>query len=370
LKNKIILISISIAVFIFILWIFIQYKKSTRNAVDAFAANGRMINVLIAGSNVFKSNKHDFYAILSINSENSKIGLTLLPPDFRVNLDGKGKRYNKISEVDINDFKKLSASLEKDLKFNIPFYVVIYSPDVERIVDLVEGVELFILEDVNIQGIKPGLNYFDGDKINQYINSVKENSIYKKYDRIQDILLTLYYNKDKYEKYCTIEFVSEVLKTIKTNLLDQEIISLAKILYKKESNLLCTIVPGSLNETGYYITDDISFSIYKRDFLRRLFVDREIEQQIKIKLLNGTDIPGLARKLRYKFVNEGINVMEIGTAPNQMFENTLIINSKGDLGPARRISEILGVDRIYHSVDSMQMNNVLVIIGMDMAKKK
>ncbi len=365
-KNRIFLISACVVVIIFILWIFIQYKKSTRNAVDLFAENGRMINILIAGSNIFKNNRHDFYAILSINSENNKIGLTLLPPEFRVNL---GKKYNKISEIDINDFKDLSECLEKDLKLNIPFYVVLYSPDVERVVDMIEGIDLYILEDSSVQGIKPGLNYFDGGKINQYINSVEENSFYKKYDRIQDILLTLYYNKERYKKFCNIEFVSEVLKTIKTNLLDQEIISLSKLLYSKESDLLCTIMPGSLNEAGYYVADDIAYRIYKKDFLRRLVVDSESEQQIKIKILNGTGVKGLAMKLRYKFVNEGINVQEFGNVSNQLFENTLIINRKGELGPARKVSELLGVSQIYHSVDSSQLNNVLVIVGMDMANK-
>jgi anionic cell wall polymer biosynthesis LytR-Cps2A-Psr (LCP) family protein len=370
LKNKIVPISIILAVIIVFLSIYIYYKKSTRNAIETFAENGMMINILIAGSNVYNHNKHSFYAILSYNPEKNKIGITFIPPEFRVDLNGKGKKFQKISEIDINDFKSLSGSLERDLKLNIPFYVVLYSPDVERIVDMIEGIELYVLDGLNIHGTHFGLNYFDGDKINEYINSVEEKSIFRKYDRIQDILLTLFYNKKKYEKYFNIEFISEILKTTKTNFRSQEIVSLAKLLYKKNADLTCTVLPGLVDKDGFYIIDDITYKIYKNDFLKRLIVDNiEAEQQLKVKILNGTDIAGLAKKVRFKFVTQGFNVVEFGTAPYPMFEKTVIINRRGEIAPVKKVSELLGVDNIYHIIDSSQLTSVLIIIGKDLAKQ-
>ncbi len=368
-KNKVILIvSLAAAAFIF-LSVFYYFKKQTRNSVEVLAENGKMINILIAGSNAYNNNKHDFYAVVSLNPENNKIGITFIPPDFRISTGRSGESFTRIDQVDINDFKNLSASLQGDLKMSIPFYVVLYSPDVERFVDLIEGVELYVLDDLKIPGIHFGLNYFDGNKINQYINSGEENSIYKKYDRIQDILLTLYYNKKKYERYINTEFISEIKKRIKTNLLNQEVMSLARLLYKKESDLTCTIMPGFFTEDGFYTVDEVAYKIYKKDFLRKLIVNDYPEQPVKIKILNGTDITGLARKVRRKFVSEGFNVVEFGTSPYQTFDKTLIINRKGDIGPVRKVSKLIGVDRIYHCVDSTQLNNVLVILGMDMIRQ-
>jgi anionic cell wall polymer biosynthesis LytR-Cps2A-Psr (LCP) family protein len=369
LKNKIVPISIILAVMIIFLSIYIYYKKSTRNVIETFAENGMMINILIAGSNVYNHNKHSFYAIMSFNPEKNKIGITFIPPEFKIDLNGKGKKFQKINEIDINDFKSLSSSLERDLKLNIPFYVVLYSPDVERLVDMIEGVDLYVLDGSNIKGLHFGLNYFDGDKINEYINSVEENSIFRKYDRIQDILLTLFYNKKNYEKYFNIEFVSEILKTTKTNFLSQEIVSLSKLLYKKDADLACTILPGLVDKDGFYIIDDITYKIYKNDFLKRLIVDSETEQQPKVKILNGTDVAGLAKKIRYKFVTQGFNVVEFGTAPYPSFDKTVIINRRGEIAPVKKVSELLGVDNIYHIVDSSQLTNVLIIIGKDLAKQ-
>jgi polyisoprenyl-teichoic acid--peptidoglycan teichoic acid transferase len=370
LKNKIVQISVLAAALIIFLIVYNYYKKSTRNAVETFAESGKIINILIAGSNVYNHNKHSFYAVASFNPEKNKIGITFIPPEFRVDLNGKGKKFQKISEIDINDFKYLSASLERDLKLNIPFYAVFYSPDVERLVDLIEGIDLFLLEGVNVHGTHFGLNYFDGDKINEYINSVEEKSIFRKYDRIQDILLTLFYHRKKYEKYFNIEFVSEILKTIKTNFLSQEIVSLAKLLYKKDADLACTILPGIMDKDGFYVIDDITYKIYKNDFLKRLVVDSDSEQQQpKVKILNGTDVAGLAKKIRYKFVTQGFNVVEFGTASYPSFEKTVIINKRGEMAPVKKVSELLGVDNIYHIIDSSQLTNVLVIIGKDIAKQ-
>ncbi|MBN2401654.1 MAG: LytR C-terminal domain-containing protein [Spirochaetes bacterium] len=368
-KNKIVPVCIFLAFIVILLSIIIYYKKSTRNVIETLAENGKMINILIAGSNVYNHNKHSFHAVLSYNPEKNKIGITFIPPEFKVDLSGKGRKIKKINDVDINDFKSLSASLEHDLKLSIPFYVVLYSPDVERLIDMIEGLDLYVLEEINIHGIRFGLNYFDGDRINEYINSVEENSIFKKYDRIQNILLTLFYNKKKYEKYCNIEFISEILKTIRTNFLSQEMVSLGKLLYQKESDLSCTILPGFIDRDGFYVIDDITYKIYRNDFLKRLIVDSDTEQPVKVQILNGTDIAGLARKVRYKFVMQGFNVVEFGTASFQTFEKTVIINRRGEIGPVKRVSELIGVDNIHHIVDSGQLTNVLVILGNDLAKQ-
>ena len=370
-KKKVIPISFILGVIIILLLVFQYYKKSTRNVIEILAENKKMINILIAGSNVFNQNKHNFYAVFSYNPEKNKFGITFIPPEFKIDLKGKGKNYKKLKDIDFNDFDNLSASLERDLKLNIPFFIELYSPDVERLVDMIEGVDLFILNDIKIHGIRFGLNYFDGKKVGEYINSVEENSILRKYDRIQDVLLTLFYNKSKYEKYFNHDFISEILRTVKTNLLAQEIVSLSKLLYnKKNAELSSTILPGIIDKDGFYTIDDITYKIYKNDFLKRLIIDNDIEQQIKVKILNGTDISGLARKIRYKFVTQGFNVVEFGTAANSTFDETVIINRRGEISSVKKVSELLGVDNIYHVVDSSQLTNVLVIIGKDMAKQE
>lgn len=366
-KKRLLIIIISSVIVLLVLFAIYSYKLRTRNAIEKFAANNRMINILIAGSNIYNENRHSFYSIISLNPENGRIGLTFIPPAFKVDLDGSGRYFYRIDEIDINDFKKLSDSLYSSLKLKIPFYVVLYSPDVERVVDLIGGIDLYVLDQVKgIHGIKFGLNYFDGEKIVQYINSTEEASIFTKYDRIQDILLTLYSSRDRYNKYINLELISEVIKSIKTNLMPQEVMTFAEILYKKKSNIISTILPGYFDDTGFYNTNERSYKIYEKDFLKKIVIDTDFHETIKIKILNGTSISGLAKKMRRFFIRKGLKVVEFGTSPYPQQDNTVIINQKGNTEFAEKVSGMIGVGIIHHIIDTTQLNNVLLIIGKDM----
>ncbi|HSV98384.1 MAG TPA: LytR C-terminal domain-containing protein [Spirochaetota bacterium] len=344
------------------------YRISTRNAVETLAQNKKMINVLIAGSNAYRDNKHRFFAILSINPNNARIGITFLPPNLKIFFDSGRKRSARIEDIDIDSFNKISQSLARDLKMHLHFYVELYAQDVRRTVDLIEGIDLFILDQWKDQGdARIGVNYLDGGKIIDYINSVDGNSIFRKYDRIQDVLLTLHSNRKKYKRFYNKDFAAEVIKNVRTNLLDQEILSLLKYFFE-DAGLISTLVPGGLDEKGNYVIDDISYKLYESEFLGAMVLDERSDQSIKVKILNGTSVPGLAKKMRNILMKEGLTVVEFGTSPYPFFDHTIIINQGGDTGNAMRVAEILGVDRVHHIIDSSQLNSAVIIIGKDYIK--
>ncbi len=351
-----------------LLGIIYLYRISTRNAVEALAQNKKMINILIAGSNAYRDNKHRFFAILSVNPDNSRIGITFLPPNLKIFFDSGRKRSARIDEIDIDSFNKISQSLSRDLKMHVPFYIELYAQDVRRTVDLIEGVDLFILDQWKDQAGAPiGVSYMDGGKIIDYINSVDGNSIFKKYDRIQDILLTLHSSRKKYKRFYNKAFAAEAVKNVRTNLLDQEILSLLKYFFE-DAGIISTLVPGGLDEKGDYVIDDISYKLYENEFLRAMVLEEKSDQSIKVKILNGTSVPGLAKKMRSILMREGLTVVEFGTSPYPFFDHTIIINQRGDTGYAMRVAEILGVDRVHHIIDSSQLNSALIIIGKDYVK--
>ncbi len=351
-----------------LLGLFYFYRISTRNAIEKMYQNKKMINILVEASNVYNDNKHKFYAIVSINPDNNRIGVTFIPPNYRVNLEGFGRKTKRIDEIDIDNFGKISKSLGRDLKLHIPFYIEMYAIDVEKIVDLLEGMEIFVLDQVRgMEGVSWGVHYFDGKKVVQYINNVEGNSIYRKYDRIQDVLFTLYNNRETYRKFSNARYISQLMKNINTNLLDQELVSLVKLIFD-EPELMCYLIPGSIDEAGFYTLDDIAYKLYEKEFLARLVVNDKSDLSIKVKILNGTNVPGLAKKMRNILVREGLNVVEFGTSPYPFLDQTIIINQKGDLSSVQKVSEILGVKKIYNIIDSSQLNSALIIIGKDYVK--
>jgi anionic cell wall polymer biosynthesis LytR-Cps2A-Psr (LCP) family protein len=342
----------------------------SRNAVENLIRQKKIINILVAGSNKFKDHKHNFFSIVSINPENHRIGITFIPPAFKIRLDDDGDRNARIDEVVVFNFNRIRYSLQKDLKLNIPFYVEMYSPDVERMVNLLEGVNVFFLDQMkNTPNINFGVNYLDGQKVVRYINTVDENSIYLKYDRVLDILLTLYENRERLERFHNLEFIKEVMKSVKTNLMPQEALKISSIILKN-GDVMATTIPGFFKD-GFYITDDITYKIYEKEFLTALIVNRsekEIDSSIKIKILNGTDVPGLARKMRERLIREGLNVVEFGTSPFTRMNKSVIINKRASVVAVNRVSELTGIENKYHLIDNTQLFNVMIILGEDMLK--
>ncbi len=366
-RKKIVITLIALSVILTALFVIYSYNIRTRNAVEKLIESKKMINLLIAGSNAYNKNRHRFFVIVSINPENNNIGMTFIPPSYSIEPNRSGSKPVRIDSVDFSDFNLIRRSILRDLKISIPFYVELYSPDVKRITDLIEGVDIFVLDQAaNIPGIKFGLNYFDGDKIVKYINSASENSIYIKFDRIQDIIFTIYNTKERLKKFLNIRFIAEVLRSIKTNLLPQEVLKIGEIIYNK-GDLITTILPGNL-KNDLYFTDDISYKIYEDDFLTPLIMGKGRSAVNKIKVLNGTEIPGLARKMRNRLIREGFNVVEFGTSPYKKLNKSIIISRKGDLFGLGKLSEFTGISKVYPVIDNTLLYNVLIIIGKDMVQ--
>jgi hypothetical protein len=362
--KRIIITTIAVCAVLAAAW-FIRMK--TRNAVDTLVANKNMIHVLIAGHNNFSGNKVPFYSIVSINPENGRVGITFLPPSLRVEVSDD--EFVRLDKMDVRDYDRTCDYLNKTLRIKIRFYMIVYAPDVSRFVDMIEGVNLYVLEQVkDIDGVSTGINYFDGRKIVKYINYTDDNSIYRKYDRIQDILYTLYYNRDAYKGYIDKDFISETMKTVKTNIMPNEAYSLAKLIMMN-GDLYSTILPGKMTDKGDYSVDEIACKTYESEFKKRLIVTKnDADQVIKVKVLNATGIPGVARKMRTMLVREGVSVIEFGTYPGPALDHSIIINQKGDIASVKKISDLTGITRIHHIFDSSQLHSVLVIAGKDMAE--
>lgn len=367
--NKYSKLIISAALILFIFLGINYYRKQNRNVIDEIISMNDMINVLVAGRNVYNENTFSFFALITINPVNNNIGVTFIPPDYRIMMNDDGTKVKKISEIDLYYFDRIKYTLKKDIQMNVPFYVKLYSPDVIRAVNLIEGVDIFALDQA-VYSTKSsfGLQYLDGVKCISYINSAEQNSIYMKYDRILDLLLTLYNDRENRKKLFSNEFIDELFKNIKTNLMANELYSIAEIVSKK-GNIDSTLLPGGF-DNGLYVVDEVSYRTYQQEFLTNLVVESESEPNVKIKILNGTSIPGLARKLRNDLIRDGMNVVEFGTSNYPAIYDSIIVCRKSDIKSVNKISEMTGISKIYFVTDTTQLNNILIVVGEDMASEE
>ena len=365
--KRILIVICSIAV---VLTIFISalhtHRVLTRNAVEKLYSGKSLISVLVAGTNSIRTNKFDFFAVVTVNPRNNYIGITYLPPSYRVELSDSGNEFDKLSNIDFSNFEMIRRSLLKNLKLNVPFYIAVNPNDISRFVDLIGGIDLFILDqfsDFSITG--HGKYYFDGAKILKYINDVENNSIFLKYDRVQDIIMTLFTDKKKYAKYLSLKHVSKLTSGIRSNMYAQEMFSLAEIL-EKENAIISTVVPGSLQD-GFYVVDDIAYQHYENDFLSQIVLGQESEYPIRLTIINATSQSGLARRMRNFLNRDMVNVLEFSSSPFGQFEKSIIIGRTGDSISTRKISILTGITNISYVTDNTQLINIMVILGNDIS---
>jgi hypothetical protein len=343
-----------------------RYNLGKRNIVEELTVENSMINVLLAGSNEFNDDKLRLFIVVSINPENKKIGLTFLPPRFAVDVDEDGVS-EQISEFSFDNFNDLTLAIERELDIKIPFYSVLYSPDLKRAVDLAMGVDLFVYEEEKMgQGIVFGENYFDGDHLLEYINTAENNSIYYKYDRIIDIVFSLDAHKEKYSDFANEQIIDLLMERISTNLNTREVLSLSDFFFNNTA-LEWTLLPGKINSSGLYVMDEIARTVYRDSFLKKLVIEEKGEFTLKVKLLNATQTPGLAMKYRALLMREGINVVEFGTYDERDLDRTLVIDRKGNPKQLNSVIELIGIENIYQVVDSTQLHDVVIMLGNDLA---
>jgi hypothetical protein len=344
------------------------YNISTRNRIDYLVEKKSMINVLIMGANKYNKNRMSFYAVVSINPENRNIGVTFLPPSLKVDISGDGDLV-RLDQIDSRDFKGLTRYLYDSLNMKINGYISFYAPDVERFVNYIEGIDIYVVDQIKNQPeFKPGINYLDGNKIIRYINYSEDKTIYRKYDKIQDVLFTLYYARDKYSSLINKGILSELMKTYKTSISISEMYSILRLIEKK-GDLFCTVIPGSISKKGDYVIDEVAYKIYESEFIKKLIIKKENDSNIKVKVLNASGAPGLAKKIRFMLVKEGISVVEFGTYAGTELEKSIVIDQSGNMESIKRISEITSVSTQYHIIDSSQMSNVVLIAGKDLTGK-
>ena len=116
-------------------------------------------------------------------------------------------------------------------------------------------------------------------------------------------------------------------------MLPQEVQRICELIFKN-GDVMATVLPGFFKD-GYYVMDDITFRIYEKEFLAQLIVDKsekEIDSSIKMKIVNGTDVPGLARKMRESLIREGLNVVEFGTSPYRKMDKVRHHKQAGQRG--------------------------------------
>ena len=259
------------------------------------------------------------------------------------------QRINRVDRIDrVYDPRRITPfmdELENLLGIDIPFYIVITVENLGKITDLIEGVELFIPSPVdefhNEHIMFPsGITYLDGDKAKVYITYelpeegsemavyrrqrffvgfIKrmgaQNSLFKN-PQIAGVFHSLLKTGIKartqnalFEKFAGIDTDRINIQSVSGNI--REVSGQPLIFPHWDGNLIKEIVRQTLASLVQPSNETMGDRIFT------------------VEILNGTTVNGLAGRTAELIGGFGYDVISIGNADRDDYENTLIIDRTG-----------------------------------------
>jgi len=312
------------------------------------------------------------------------------------------QRINRVDRIDrVYDPRKIAPyadELEKLLGIDIPFSIVITLENLGKITDLIEGVELFIpspvdefLDEHAMEHIMfpSGITYLDGDKAKAYITyelpeESSEMAVYRrqrffmglikrlgaqnsllKNTQIAGVFHSLLKTGIKaraqnalFEKFAGIDTDRINIQSVSGNV--REVSGQQLIFPHWDGNLIKEIVRQTLASLVQPSNETIGDRIFT------------------VEILNGTTVNGLAGRTAELFGGFGYDVISIGNADRDDYENTVIINRTGlqdmvlAFGEVIRCSNVR-TDSLVPDDEGMDLNiqnlnyqaDITLIIGKD-----
>jgi anionic cell wall polymer biosynthesis LytR-Cps2A-Psr (LCP) family protein len=293
------------------------------------------------------------------------------------------QRINRVDRIDTvynpQHIGYFETEIEKFLGVEIHFSVVLSLEDLGKVVDLIEGVEIFIPSPVEIYDgkdtilVPSGVRRLDGDKARSYVTyelpeEERELALFRRQRFFLGFIKRLG-EKAEYLKEPTVAQIYEpLMKTAmthrtRTKLFDE----LAKIDLDRVN---IQSVGGNTREVSGQM---LLFPLYDGNLIKEIVrqslaaLTRQVEGTLTervftVEVLNGTTTAGLAGRTAELLRGFGYDVISIGNADHSDYEATEIVDRSGYGDVARNFAEIIRCRNIRSEVSAPES----LELGMEM----
>ena len=283
-------------------------------------------------------------------------------------------RINRVDRIDrVYDSARIGAyenEIKKLLDIDINFSVVITKENLVSIVDLLEGVEIFIPSPVsqiddNIILFPSGMTILDGDKAGIFATynlsdeesdaaTVRRQRFFQSFLHRQNQMNERLNNPSMAKMYYSYFKTSMTQRTLR--LLFNEFIHIDTDRINIQS------VGGTNREvSGQRLIIPLWDGSFIKEVVRQTLgtLTREIETHITestltIEILNGTVVTGLAGRTADMLRSFGYDVISTANADRNNYDNTVIIHRAGDENMVRAFADLIRCRNIRNEVMSVE----------------
>jgi anionic cell wall polymer biosynthesis LytR-Cps2A-Psr (LCP) family protein len=334
------------------------------NPVEDAIADNRVINVLF----VIENNKMPLSTYVLMYYPATRRSAIF---DIPGNLGLLITRINRVDRIDrVYDPARIDSyknEIERLLGIEINFSIVITSENLVSIVDLFEGVEIFIpsrvsyIDDDQIILFPSGMTVLDGDKASLYAtySLPHEDSEIEVFRRQRFFLGFLNRQIQMNNSLKNPEVTRMYYSFFRTNMNRRTLMHLFdEFIHIDTDRISIQSVGGNLREVsgqmliiphwdGNFIKEIVRQTL---GTLTRDIEDHLIERTLTVEVLNGTTVNGLAGRTAEMLRSFGYDVISIGNADRNNYDSTVIIHRSGDDNIVNAFADIIRCTNIRREV--------------------
>ncbi len=360
--------------------LFIFYFRESK--IEELLSEESTLSWIIVENN---DNKTESILLNFYNPKTKKLAFLVIPRRTRLKVDYQDKpAYDTIENIYFKGgIPVVTNTIEKLTNSQFNFYVVYDLKDVERLIDLLEGIEVYNPNNLNYIDennkifikIPKGKVVLDGAKVKELLLFKYGNSGQKiMIDNHRIVVESLLERKEDIEALFLHSRVFNILtEDIKTNLNKKDMkVLIGEMKGINSSRILFYRMFGrnTVIKNENYITpiEDGTWLQARIENVKKFINDEgpaPLGDEINIEILNGSTNPGQAQSLRNYFIEYGFNIVHYGNAERSDYDKTLIIDRIGRPSLAKRIADIINCKEVHTRIDRTLLVDVTIIIGND-----
>ncbi|HUU53865.1 MAG TPA: LCP family protein [Armatimonadota bacterium] len=338
----------------------------------AFGGRDRVTILAVGVDNSEGRGLADTIIVLAVWPKTGEVGALSIPRDSRVVIPGVGTR--RINES--HAYGRLPLTIETVewlLGSPLDYCIEVSVPGLVKLVDAIGGIDIEVekrmyyrdrSQDLLID-LQPGLQHLNGEQAVGYVRFRHDaTGDLGRIERQRTFLRSVAREMLSPERVSRLPKLADAfVETVETNLTIRDILSLKKIVEQAGPDAIrMATLPSHPRMIGGQSVLELDAEEVQQAVDRVLW-----GQGIRVVILNGTDVGGLAAQTAGSLEEHGCEVLDVGNAERKS-ATTLILDHRGQTRRAEQVSSMLGGGVISAAPDGDNPADVTIILGDDFGR--
>lgn len=324
----------------------------------------------------------DTMLLVGFDPEDSNLAMLSLPRDTRTWVEGMG--YTKLNEANREGGPALAAATTSELLggVGVDRYVRINVQGVEKLIDALGGVEVYVPYDMQYQddsqhlyiNLKEGQQRLDGSQALQFLRYRYDG--YGDIGRIQRQQTLMRALQEQALSPMTLTRLPKILSVIRenidTNLSLEEVLALVGFASRMErSEVQQLLLPGDFSQEGY----NLSYWLPDERAIDAMMAQHFSQEgslaalpgrgDVRIAIQNSTDDDYAIDDLIYRLEDEGYWNIVVDHNWDEPLQETRIIAQRGDTRLAAQLQRSLALGEVRTESTGNLQSDITIAIGQD-----